>query len=153
MFAANIGFCTTDGNVSREVIETFCEQVTEISKSYPMWEMPVECLSNGTWLVDTMLEFCQQFEGLSRLNVFERSWSIRYLFQEYSLINQLEKSFLSMEDLFAELVPLWRYIAQSTFYGYRNSLYPHISPELPTLQLLSRYQIKIFFLFTKIFMK
>ena len=100
---------------------------------YPEWEKPVECLSNGTWLVDKMLQFCQKFEELSRMNVVQQSLSIRYLSEEYSLTNQLKTSLLSMEDLFAELVPLWQYIAQSTYDGYRNSLYSNISPQLVTI--------------------
>ena len=107
--------------------------MTEILVLYPEWEKPVECLSNGTWLVDTMLQFCQQFEQLSRMDAFQQSLSIRYLFEKYSLTNQLKTSLLSMEDVFAELVPLWQYIAQSTYDGYRNSLYSHISTELPTI--------------------
>ena len=133
IFVANIGFCTTDGSVEKELVENVCQQVTEISMLYPEWEKPVECLSNGTWLVDTMLPFCQKFKIISQMNVIQQSLSIHYLFEEYSLTNQLKTFLLSMEDVFAELVPLWQYIAQSTYDGYRNSLYSHISPELPTI--------------------
>ena len=125
-----------DGDLNLLLIETFCQEVIEISTVFSTWERSSECFTNKSAIVEFLQKFCQQLDEISRMNASNTFTSIRDLLGFYSPAYRPNGSLLSIQDIFKVLVPIWQNASQSYYNRFRSSLrqaYSNVLSEFPVI--------------------